>query len=404
MTVREDLKRYLAGGVNSPVRSFNHLQREPLIVESGKGAHIVDIEGQSYIDYCCSWGALIHGHAAESIVSAATTFLQKGSSFGITTAIEAALAKKVHTLMPSLQQMRFVCSGTEATMTAVRLARGYTGRDNIIKFIGHYHGHADFFLVQAGSGVKNLHRSSSAGIPEAIVQHTLCLPFNDEEALQDAFRTHAIAAVIMEPVAGNMGVVPATQEFVALARKLTEETGALLIFDEVITGFRVAKGGAAAYYGITPDLTTLGKIVGGGFPVACVGGPREIMRCLAPEGQVYQAGTLAGNPIAMAAGLACLDRLDQEGFYEELALKSRFLLDPIKKALHGKDAYVTHIDSLFTLFIGEHRFTHFFNTLLASGIYFSPAHNEASFISAAHSYDDLEKTREVILRYVRDNL
>lgn len=416
MSIRQALKTYLAGGVNSPVRSFHHLQREPLIVERGEGAYIVDIEGKKYIDYCGSWGSLIHGHAASEIVKEAVAYIHKGSSFGITTAIEADLAQKVNALMPSLEQMRFVCSGTEATMTAARLARGYTARPYIIKFIGHYHGHADFFLVKAGSGVMNLQAASSAGIPDEIVKYTLCLPFNDKEALRAAFADYKgqIAAVILEPIAGNMGVVPAEKDFMTLVEQQAKEAGALLIFDEVITGFRVAKGGAQSYFGVTPDLTTLGKIVGGGFPVACVGGRKEIMEKLAPLGPVYQAGTLAGNPVAMAAGLASLKLLEKEGFYEELHRKTEALLLPIEKALRGKRACINRVGSMFTLFFGvtsvksardleglDHaRFRDFYNYMLEEGIYLSPAHNEASFVGAAHSLEEIAKTRDAILQYM----
>lgn len=421
MNVRDCLKTYLAGGVNSPVRSFKHLEREPIIVSAGKGPYITDIEGNHYIDYCGSWGSLIHGHAPEEIVEEAICYLKKGSSFGITTAIEGILARKVSALVPSLEQMRFVCSGTEATMTAARLARGFTGRPYIVKFVGHYHGHADFFLVQAGSGVMNLSQtSSSAGIPDDIVKYTLCLPFNDEKALVTTFKERGsqIAAVILEPVAGNMGVVQAEPGFMQTLKELTVQSGALLIFDEVITGFRVAKGGAQSYYGIKPDLSTFGKIIGGGFPVACVGGRKDIMAFLAPEGTVYQAGTLAGNPVAMAAGLKCLELLEREGFYEDLQQKADFLLAPLTSAIRGKAACLNRVGSMFTLFFGPQkvenaadlkdldsaRFKHFYHTMLEEGIYLSPAQNEASFISAAHSEEDLVKTRDAILKYVNGYL
>ncbi len=417
METRECLITYLAGGVNSPVRSFKHLDREPLIVERGSGAYITDIEGQSYIDYCGAWGSLIHGHAHQTIIEQATDFLKKGSSFGITTAIEGELARFINYLMPSMEQMRFVCSGTEATMTAARLARGFTGRSYIVKFMGHYHGHADFFLIEAGSGVMNLNQTaSSAGIPSSIIQHTLCIPFNDEKALIELFKMYKdqIAAVILEPVAGNMGVVPSSKNFMKLLRKITEEEKTLLIFDEVITGFRISKGSAQSYYGIKPDLTTLGKIIGGGFPVGCLGGRKEIMRHMAPEGKVYQAGTLAGNPVAMAAGLSSLKLLDAKNFYEELQEKAEFLLKPIEEAIRGKKACLNRVGSMFTIFFGptvvnnsydlklidNERFKHFYHAMLLEGLYFSPAQNEASFISQAHSFDDLLKTREVLLNYV----
>ena len=313
----------IAGGVNSPVRAFIGLDVDPLIAEKGVGDTVWDVDGNPYIDYCMSWGALLHGHAPQRVVEKAIQRVQKGSSFGIATSIEERLARQIVEIMPGMDKLRFVSSGTEATMTAVRLARGYTGRPLIVKFNGNYHGHADPFLVQAGSGVSQMSpESSSEGVPSEIVKHTLSLPFNDLEKARQLFQdpeiSKQIAAVIVEPIAANMGVVPATHAFFELLRRETERLEAVLIFDEVITGFRVSLRGAQGVYGIEPDLTCLGKIVGGGFPAAVFGGKKKVMDHLAPKGAVYQAGTLSGNPVAMEAGLETLKLAMREGFYEDL--------------------------------------------------------------------------------------
>ena len=412
-TILDELLVYLPSGVNSPVRSFQSVGITPLIASHGEGAYLFDTEGRRYIDYCGSWGALMHGHAHPEIIEAAAFMMRRGSSFGLSTEIEGKLAKKVHDLVPSMERLRFVCSGTEAGMTAIRLARGYTNRSTFIKFIGHYHGHSDAFLVQAGSGMTNLTpTSTSHGVPKEVVQHTLCLPFNDEAALLKAFeeRKGEIAAVILEPVAGNMGVVPAEKKFVDLLREVTKKEGALLIFDEVITGFRVAKGGAQSLFGITPDLTMLGKVVAGGFPAACVGGRKEIMDLLAPKGPVYQAGTLAGNPVAMAAGLKALELLDRPGLYEELERKTKRLQDSFEGLL--KNACVNRVGSMISLFFGpekvtartpldELRFANFFRAMLASGIYLPPSAYEAWFVSSVHTDEMIDHTSEAITRYVK---
>jgi glutamate-1-semialdehyde 2,1-aminomutase len=304
------------------VRAFLDLDIPPLVVESALGDSIVDIDGNSYVDYCMSWGALIHGHSHPDIVKAATERLVKGSSFGATTQIEEKLARQIVTLMPSCEKVRLVSSGTEATMTAVRVARGFTGKKLLIKFAGCYHGHADFFLIQAGSGVTRLAESTSAGIPAELLQSTICLPYNDIEAFEEAIKRPDIrkdlACVIIEPIAANMGLVPASREFLEVIRQQTLELGALLIFDEVISGFRVSLGGAQEHYGIMPDLSCFGKVIGGGYPAAGFGGRGEIMDYLAPLGPVYQAGTLSGNPIAMEAGLKALEMLQQPDFFEKL--------------------------------------------------------------------------------------
>ncbi len=416
----QKLCEVIPGGVNSPVRSFKGLDLPPLVVDRGEGDYIYDIDGNKYIDYCGSWGPLIHGHAHPAILDAAYQQMLKGTTFGITTSIEEQLARKITTHLPSIEKIRFVSSGTEATMSAARLARGFTGRDLIIKFTGNYHGHADFFLVQAGSGVANLTpTSSSAGIPKEIIENTVCLPYNDSQAINDFFlnpkNRDRIAAVIIEPIAGNMGCVHASPAFLKTLRKLTESIGAVLIFDEVISGFRVGLGGAQAKYKITPDITCLGKIIGGGFPAAAFGGKAEIMHHLAPLGTVYQAGTLSGNPVAMAAGLKALQLLEIDGFYEELERKTRLLIEPIKNLLREKDipACIQKEGSMFTLFFGRKsvasmeegrslnlaEFARFFRHMFMHGIYIPPAQYETWFISSAHTDEHLKLTRDIVLKY-----
>lgn len=419
----QKLCKVIPGGVNSPVRSFKGLGIPPLVVERGAGDLIYDVDGNSYIDYCGSWGPLIHGHAHPAIIDAAYKRMLMGTTFGITSAIEEQLASKVVDLMPSIEKIRFVSSGTEATMSAARLARGYTGRDLIVKFTGNYHGHADFFLVQAGSGVVGLTpTSSSAGIPEEIVRHTICLPYNDTECcrkfLLDPQHKDRVAAVIVEPIAGNMGCVPGKESFLNMLRETTRMIGALLIFDEVISGFRVGLGGAQALYDITPDLTCLGKIIGGGFPAAAFGGRAEIMDCLAPLGKVYQAGTLSGNPVAMAAGLQSLTMLEVDGFYEELEDTANLITKPLKEVLEKKgiNACVQQVGSMFTIFFGRKQvdnmeegrtldlaaFAKFFRYLFVNEVYIPPAQYEAWFVSSAHTRAHLEKTRDLILAFFRE--
>lgn len=415
------LCQMIPGGVNSPVRACKNVGEMPLIIDYGYGDTIHDVDRHAYIDFCGSWGALIHGHAHPVIQEAVIKRMSKGTSFGITTEIEERLASKVLSLVPSLKKIRFVSSGTEATMTALRLARGYTGRDTIIKFSGHYHGHSDYLLVQAGSGVSMLPSASSAGVPQDFVKHTMCLPFNDVEACRKIFRNPGmnvqIAAVILEPIAGNMGVVPADKEFMQMLREETERIGALLIFDEVITGFRVALGGAQALYEITPDLSCFGKVIGGGFPVAAFGGRQDIMDCLAPLGKVYQAGTLSGNPVAMEAGLQALQLLEVDGFYEELERKTSLLVNPIRDFLEKSsvNACIQQVGSMFTLFFGRRqvknveearqldleRFSQFFRFMLSKGIYIPPLQQEAWFISMAHEEDNLFYARDTILDFFK---
>lgn len=418
--IYERLCEVIPGGVNSPVRSCKNMGQPPLIAERALEDLIYDPDDHSYIDYCGSWGVMIHGHSNPHIISAAQRRLVLGSSFGITTKIEEELARYIVNIMDSIEKIRFVSSGSEATMSAIRLARGYTKREWIIKFAGNYHGHADFFLVQAGSGVGLLPQSSSEGIPQDMVKNTLCLPYNDTElcrqVLRDIKNRDKIAAVILEPIAGNMGVVPAKQEFINMLRKETLETGALLIFDEVITGFRVALKGAQDLYGVKPDLTTLGKIIGGGFPAAAFGGRREIMDCIAPLGPVYQGGTLSGNPVAMEAGLQALKMLNYSGFYEELERKTNLVTKPIQDYLQKtkKNACIQQIGSMFSLFFGRREVNHFedaksldhetfarfFRFLFKNGVYIPPLHIEAWFVSMAHTEENLIKTRDLIREFL----
>jgi glutamate-1-semialdehyde 2,1-aminomutase len=405
----------IPGGVNSPVRAFPGLSLTPLIVSSGKGDTLWDVDGNAYIDYCCSWGALILGHAFPKIVQGVCDQVQKGSSFGIATDSEKQLAQKLVSLLPHLEKVRFVSSGTEATMSAIRLSRGFTNRSLIVKFNGHYHGHVDALLIRAGSGVAHLNKeASSKGVTEETIKHTLSLPFNDLQRVSSFFQScDDLAAVIVEPVAGNMGVVPASLPFLQMLREETYKKGALLIFDEVITGFRVGLRGAQELYGITPDLSCYGKIIGGGFPVAAFGGRKEIMDHLAPLGEVYQAGTLSGNPIAMHAGYQTLQEIEKEGFYESLELKTKRFLGPIEAAMK-KIGCVQRQGSMFSLFFGpskvtskedlasldQERFKQFFRFLFERGVYIPPSPYETWFLSSAHTEEHLAKTQELILQFV----
>lgn len=413
----------IPGGVNSPVRAFKGLGLPPLIVRGAKADLLHDVDGNSFIDYCCSWGPLIHGHCHPDIIAAAQKQMALGCTFGVTTPIEGDLAGIIIRHMPSIEKIRFVSSGTEATMSAVRLARAVTERDIIVKFSGNYHGHADMFLMEAGSGVLGITpTSTSAGIPEAVIQNTWSLPYNDiaacREFLMHPDKRDNIAAVIIEPIAGNMGCVASTAEFLAFLRKATTEIGALLIFDEVITGFRTGLSGAQGLYGIRPDLTCLGKIIGGGFPAAAFGGPKEIMDLLAPLGTVYQAGTLSGNPVAMAAGLKSIQMLEAPGFYEELERKTRIITDPIQELLEsrkGVQACLQRVGSMFTLFFGARQvknmddarkldgkmFNDFFRFMFTSGVYIPPAQQEVWFTSAAHTESHLLKTRDLIISFFK---
>lgn len=414
----------IPGGVNSPMRACKQMNQLPMVIDHGYRDIIVDVDGHKYIDFCGSWGALIHGHAHPVIMDAVKKRLEKGTSFGITTPLEGELAAEIIKRIPSIESIRFVSSGTEATMSVARLARGFTKRDFIVKFSGNYHGHADFFLVQAGSGVLQISpTASSAGIPEDVVKQTLSLKYNDIEGCRKVFSDpkyrNQIAAVILEPIAGNMGVVPAQPEFMQFLREETKKMGTLLIFDEVITGFRVGPQGAQYLYDIKPDLTCFGKIVGGGFPAAAFGGRREIMDCLAPLGSVYQAGTLSGNPLAMEAGLQSLRLLERPGFYEELERKTALLFDPILARIknQGWNACVQRRGSMVTLFFGKKEinnleealevdiqlFAKFFRAMFNRGIYIPPSPHEAWFISDAHEDENLKMTSEAILEFMEEN-
>ncbi len=405
------------GGVNSPVRSFQAVDLLPLIVQKGSADQIWDIDDHSWIDFCMSWGALILGHAPANVVSVATTQIAQGSSFGITNIYENQLATEITNCIPSIQKIRFVSSGTEAVMSAIRLARGYTGRNKIIKFNGHYHGHSDALLVQAGSGVLHMPTSSSLGVPSEVISHTISLPFNDIETIRCFLqKTTDIAAIIVEPIAANMGLIPAQKEFLRMLREESQDKQIVLIFDEVVTGFRIGLDGAQGYYGIEPDLTCLGKIIGGGFPAAAFGGKNEIMDCLAPLGSVYQAGTLSGNPVAMCAGLETLLTLKQPQIYSYLATMTEDFLKPIKELIIKKSLPITlqHVGSMFNFFFGvtqvekqedlknlnTERFVHFFQHLFHQGIYLSPSAYEVNFLSLGHTQKNLEKTQEIILYYL----
>lgn len=399
---------YIPGGVNSPVRALKSVEAAPIFIQKAEGTRLTDIDGNSYIDFCLSWGVFILGHAHPAVNKAAINAVHNGSSYGIPTVQETTLAKLVADAVPSIEKVRFVNSGTEAVMSAIRLARAYTGKNIIIKFDGCYHGHADHLLVNAGSGVSGLNSSSSKGVPSDFTNFTISLPFNDIQAVSDVFSEYNddIAAIILEPVPANMGVVLPDKHFLQKLRDITLKNKSLLIFDEVITGFRFSTGGAQKLYEITPDLTTLGKIVGGGFPAAAFGGKAVIMDMLAPLGEVYQAGTLSGNPVAMSAGIATIDLLQKEHFYEDLHQKCERFFTALQEIIKGKDIQLNHAGSMFTLFFTSeevknfedakkadaNRFGKFYRKMLEQQIYFSPSPFEANFISAAHTEQQLEQT------------
>jgi len=405
-----EAQRYMPGGVDSPVRAFRAVGGEPLFIARGEGPYIYDVDGQRYIDYVLSWGPLILGHAHPQVVSALKEAAERGISYGAPTALETELAKRVVEAVPSIEMLRFVNSGTEATMSALRLARAYTGRSKIIKFEGCYHGHADFLLVRAGSGVTTLGLPDSAGVPEGTAQDTLVAPYNDLQAVERLFSENRaqIAAVIVEPVAGNMGVIPPEPGFLEGLREVTKAEGTLLIFDEVVTGFRVAYGGAQTLYGVMPDLTCLGKVIGGGLPVGAYGGPRQIMGMVAPLGPMYQAGTLSGNPLSMTAGIETLKVLAQPGAYQRLEEKSARLADGLRAAAEtvGMPTFQTRVGSMFCTFFNaervvdhasakrcdSNRYALFFRAMLENGVYLAPSQFEAGFLSLAHSEQDIERT------------
>ena len=400
----------IPGGVNSPVRAFKSVGGTPLFFQRGKGPLVWDADGNSYIDYVGSWGPLICGHAHPDVVRAVQQAAERGLSFGAPTEAEVEMADVLRKLVPSLDQVRLVSSGTEATMSAIRLARGFTGRSKIIKFEGCYHGHADALLVKAGSGALTFGQPSSAGVPAETAAHTLVLDYNDPAGLEATFAREGgeIAAVIVEPVAGNMNLVAPRSGFLELLRQLCTQYGAVLIFDEVMTGFRVALGGAQTLYGIKPDLTTLGKVIGGGMPVGAFGGRRDIMQCLAPLGPVYQAGTLSGNPVAVAAGLATLKLIQAPGFYDKLAAATHQLCSGLTEAAQARRIAFSarNVGGMFGLYFratpptsyaevmqcDKEAFNRFFHAMLAEGVYLAPSAYEAGFVSAAHGPAEIDRT------------
>ena len=413
--------RCIPGGVNSPVRAYRNVGLNPPFIQKAKGCRITDADGHEYLDYVCSWGPLILGHAHPDVLAAIVETARDGTSFGAPTEREIILAEMICQALPAVEMVRMVNSGTEAVMSALRLARAFTGRSKIVKFEGCYHGHSDGLLVKAGSGLLTAGQPDSAGVPAELVAGTVSAPYNDPDYIENLFRHSGseLAAVIVEPVAGNMGVVAPGPEFLKLLRRLTEEYGALLIFDEVITGFRVSYHGAQGYYGIAPDLTTLGKIIGGGLPVGAYGGKREIMQMVAPLGPVYQAGTLSGNPVAMAAGIATLRLLQASPeLYEELAAKTQFLENALARAAakNGLPLTVNRVGSLMSAFFTDgpvfdyrtalrsdtRRFTRYFQLMLDRGIYLPPSQFEALFLSMAHTQEDLERTAAAIEESFRD--
>jgi len=412
----KEAQHYIPGGVNSPVRAFRAVGGTPRFIARAAGSKVYDVDGREYIDYVGSWGPMILGHAHPEVVQAIQRAAERGTSYGAPTEAEVILARMICEAFPSIELVRLVSSGTEAAMSAIRVARGYSKRDLIVKFDGCYHGHTDGLLVQAGSGATTLGIPNSGGVPSSYTQQTLSLPFNDLRVIHEAFDRYAgcIAAVVLEPIPGNMGVVLPATGFLQALRDLTRQDGALLVFDEVITGFRVRYGGAQHLYGITPDLTILGKIIGGGLPVGAFGGRRDIMQQVAPLGAVYQAGTLSGNPLAVTAGIETLRLLRDPGLYEGLEAKARRLCDGIQEAAQraGVPVYATRVGSMFCTFFTNHpvtdyasastaetaRFRRYFHSLLDAGIYVAPSQFEAGFLSTAHTNGDIEHTIEASSR------
>ncbi|MBB1440081.1 glutamate-1-semialdehyde 2,1-aminomutase [Shewanella sp. SG41-4] len=414
----EQAKKTIPGGVNSPVRAFNGVGGSPLFIEKADGAYIFDADGKKYVDYVGSWGPMILGHNHPKIRQAVLAAVENGLSFGAPTELEVKMAEKVISMVPSMEQVRMVSSGTEATMSAIRLARGFTNRDDILKFEGCYHGHADCLLVKAGSGALTLGQPSSPGIPEDFAKHTLTATYNDLDSVRAIFEQNPdnIACIILEPVAGNMNCIPPVEGFLQGLRTICDEFGALLIIDEVMTGFRVSMSGAQGHYGVTPDLTTLGKVIGGGMPVGAFGGRKDIMQFIAPTGPVYQAGTLSGNPIAMTAGLAQMNELCEPGLYEALADKTKRVAEGFKAAAdkHGIPLNITYVGGMFGIFFTEDKspmtsfaqvtkcnmehFRHFYHGMLDEGVYLAPSAYEAGFLSMAHGDAEIEFTLAAVDR------
>ncbi|MCX7571356.1 glutamate-1-semialdehyde 2,1-aminomutase [Tumebacillus sp. DT12] len=407
-----EAKKIIPGGVNSPVRAFRAVGGDPIFIERGAGSKMYDVDGNEYIDYCLSWGPLILGHAHPEIVQALGEYAARGTSFGAPTELETEMAQLVIDIVPSVEVVRMVNSGTEATMSALRLARGYTKRSKILKFEGNYHGHADSLLIKAGSGVATLGLPDSPGVPDSVAANTLTVPFNDLDSLRLAFEKFGddIAAVILEPVAGNMGLVKPLPGYLEQVRAITREYGTLLIFDEVMTGFRVAYGGVQSLYNIDPDLTTMGKVIGGGLPVGAYGGKREIMEMVAPAGPIYQAGTLSGNPLAMIAGYLTLKKIGEPGVYESLEAKGKRLVEGFLAT--GKELGIPvqgdYVGSMFGTFFSEQpiidyttakqcdldRYAKYFSNMLQRGVYLAPSQLEAGFLSLAHTDSDIDRTLE----------
>ena len=411
-TLFNEAKNYIPGGVNSPVRAFQGVGGEPIYFERGEGAYLYDVDGNAYIDYVGSWGPMILGHSNPFIVDAVRAELDKGLGFGAPTEIETSLAKKICQLMPSIELVRMVSSGTEATMSAIRLARGYTKRDKIVKFEGCYHGHSDSLLVKAGSGALTLGVPTSPGVPSDLAKHTLVLEYNNLDSVKALFSKmgEEVGCIIVEPVAGNMNCILPKEEFLQGLRKLCDDYGSVLIFDEVMTGFRVALGGAQAYYQVKPDLTTLGKVIGGGLPVAAFGGQREIMNQIAPLGPIYQAGTLSGNPLSMASGLAMLSILEaDDSFYQNLSDSTEYLVNGIVSAASTSNVSMTsnNVGGMFGLFFSSEEkvtnfsqvsncdielFKKFYKSMIKQGVYLAPSAYECGFLSAAHGKNELDQT------------
>jgi glutamate-1-semialdehyde 2,1-aminomutase len=411
MSLFQEACKYIPGGVNSPVRAFRGVGGEPIFFKRARGAHVESADGRRFIDYVGSWGPMILGHAHPQVIKAVQDVAADGLSFGAPTELETQMARRVIQLMPSIELVRFVSSGTEATMSAIRLARGFTGRDTIVKFEGCYHGHSDSLLIKAGSGALTLGVPTSPGVPKALAAHTVTLNYNDNDQVHRVMRQigEQVACVIVEPVAGNMNCILPAEDFLQTLRRECDRAGAVLIFDEVMTGFRVALGGAQALYGVRPDLTTLGKIIGGGMPVGAFGGRRDIMEQLAPLGPIYQAGTLSGNPVAMIAGLTTLDLISVPGFHERLSAMTDVLMEELTSAAAeaGVPFSTNHVCGMFGLFFTSERhvdryekvmacdverFKRFFHGMLGEGIYLAPSAFEAGFLSAAHTAADIEAT------------